>query len=109
LRVQAKQSRRCVPGKRRPAFHSTRSNMAEIAVLLDTEATGLSPGERLVVPQAARVETDVAADRAHVAQQGRGDSASSFRQHWVALPQHVRTLARTVARACADSYACSGP
>ena len=40
--------------------------MAQVAVFLDAETASFAPGERLVVPQAARVQTDVAANCAHV-------------------------------------------
>ena len=54
--------------------------MAEIAVFLDAEATRFAPGERLVVPEAARVKADVATNRAHVADQRRGDGLSGLGQ-----------------------------
>src|SRR5215469_17386354 len=46
----------------RPALLPSRSDVAEIAVFLDAEAARLPPGERLVIPEAARVETNIAAD-----------------------------------------------
>ena len=57
--------------------------MAKIAILLDAEAAGLPPGERLVVPEAASVEANVAAERAHVAQDRRGDGGGSFGEHGI--------------------------
>src|SRR5579859_6220591 len=65
--VQAQQGGRRVAGKCRPAFRPAGSDVAQVAIFLDAEAAAFAPGERLVVPEAARVEADVAADGAHVA------------------------------------------
>src|ERR1700691_842273 len=59
--TEAEQRRRSIGRKRRPAFRAAGRDMAEIAILLDAEAAGLAPCERLVVPQAASIEADVAA------------------------------------------------
>ena len=61
--------------------------MAEIAILLDAKAATLAPGERLVVPEAASVEADVATDRAHVAQHRRGYGRCRFREYRIVSPQ----------------------
>src|SRR5579859_7161704 len=64
--IQAEQRRRSVGGERRPALAPTRRNVTKIAVFLDAKTAGFPPGERLVVPEAASVQANVAADRAHV-------------------------------------------
>jgi hypothetical protein len=46
--------------------------VTEVAVLLYAETATLTPLEGLVVPEATSIETNVAADRAHVSQNGRG-------------------------------------
>src|SRR4051812_3683615 len=66
--------------------------MTEVAVLLDAKSTTLSPLQRLVVPKTTRVETDVPADRPHVAQHRRRDRTRGFSKHWVLLFQQWRSL-----------------
>ena len=61
--------------------------MAKIAILLNAEAATLAPSQRLVVPEAARVEANVSADRAHVAQHRRCDGRRSFGEHRKMLAQ----------------------
>ena len=68
LGLKAQQRGRRIGRKGRPAPSSAGCNVAEVAVLLDAEATRRTPGQRLVVPETPRIETYVAADRAHVAQ-----------------------------------------
>ncbi len=85
FRIQAKQRRRRVRRKRRPAFCSAGSHVAEIAVFLDAEPARLSPRQRLVVPEAARVEADVAADRPHVAEYRRGNGLRRFGEDGIVL------------------------
>src|SRR5215469_6163919 len=90
IRIQAKQSRRGIAGERRPAFAAAGSDVAEIAVLLDAESARLSPGKRLVVPQAARIEADVTADRAHVADDRSGYVTRRLDEHGIVLPEMAR-------------------
>ena len=66
LGVEAEQRGRRVGGEGGPALGASGSDVAEVAILFDAEAAGLAPGERLVVPEAASVKADVAADSAHV-------------------------------------------
>src|ERR1035441_4674703 len=73
LRPKAHQRRRRIAREGRPASLSTRSNMAQVAVFLEAESATLAPQQRLVVPEAARVETDIAAQRALVPQYRRRD------------------------------------
>src|SRR5581483_2353487 len=90
--IEAQQRGRGVTGKNRPAFRASGRDMAQVTIFLDAEPTRLSPCERLVVPEAARVEADVSPDCAHVAQHGRGDRGRSFGQHRIMLPQKLRML-----------------
>ena len=66
--------------------------MAKIAILLDAESAALAPRERLVVPEAARVEADVSADRSHVAQHRRCNGGRSLGKHWIVLLQKTRSF-----------------
>ena len=94
LRIQAEQRRRRVARKYRPALRSARSHVAQVAIFLNAESAALAPRERLVVPKAARVEADVAADRSHVAQHGRSHGGSGLGKDGIMLPQKSRTLDR---------------
>ena len=66
--------------------------MAKVAIFLDAEAARAPPLKRLVVPETAGIETDVAAQRAHVAQDGRGHGGSRFVQDAVIAPNVFRVL-----------------
>src|SRR5271166_140871 len=90
--AQAEQSRRSVARKRRPAELSARSDVAQIAILLQAETATLAPQQRLVVPQAARVEAEIAADRTHVAQHRRGNRFRRLVQHRVVFGNERRVL-----------------
>ena len=68
--------------------------MAEIAILLYAEAAGLSPGERLVIPKAARVQTDIAADRTHIAQDRRCHRRHRLAQYGITASNELRILDR---------------
>src|SRR6185312_9372194 len=50
-----------------------RGDAADIAALLQAEIERLPPAFRLVVIVAARIEAEIAAERAHLAQLWRGD------------------------------------
>src|ERR1700722_649693 len=77
-RVETEQSWRRISGKCGPALRSARSDVAEIAVFLDAEAAALAPSQRLVVPEATRVEADVAPDGTHITQNRRGNRGGGF-------------------------------
>jgi len=66
--------------------------VAKIAVFLDAEAARLPPRQRLVVPEAARVEADVSANSSHVPEKGGSHSLRSFDQNRVVLCQEIRVL-----------------
>ena len=46
---------------------------------------GVAPPFALIVEDAAGVEAEIAADRAHVAVGGAGDVGGRLRQHWIML------------------------
>src|SRR2546423_14317505 len=92
LRIQTQQRSRCITRKSRPAFCASRSDVAEVAILLDAEPATLAPGERLVVPETARVETNVSANCAHIAQQRRGYSCPCFGENGIVLTQKTGVL-----------------
>ena len=66
--------------------------MTQISVFLDAETASLAPGEGLVVPEAARVEADVAANRAHVAQHGRSHGGGCLGQDGIMLAKKTGSL-----------------
>src|SRR5208282_4082488 len=92
FRVQAEQRRRSVARKSRPALRAARCDVAEIAILLNAKAAGFSPLQRLVVPKAARVETDVPSDGAHVTQHGRSHCLCGLMKHTKMPTQKIRVL-----------------
>src|SRR5262249_3391555 len=73
LGVQAEERWRGVSAEGRPALGPARRDVAEVTVFFYAEPAGFSPLQRLVVPKTACVEADIAADRPHVAQDGRSD------------------------------------
>src|SRR5438132_1184239 len=79
--LQAQERRRRVGRERRPALCPSRGNVAEVSIFLDAESAGFTPGERLVVPETTRVQTNIAANCAHIAEDGRSDGFGGFRQH----------------------------
>src|SRR5437868_715356 len=83
--------------------------MAQIAIFLDTETAPLAPGQRLVVPEATCVQTDVAANRSHIAQQWRRNRSGRLRQHGIMLAQEFRMLNGRKRSQCADFYFWSLP
>src|SRR5262249_26455663 len=85
--IQAQERRRRISRERRPALAPTRCHVTEIAIFLNTEPARLPPSKRLVIPKAPRVEAYVAADRAHVADDGRRNVARRFDKNRVLLPQ----------------------
>src|SRR5439155_2683087 len=70
-----------VARKCRPAHPAGWRNVAHLAVLLDAAAERLAPEARLIVVEAARVQTQVAAERPHVAQQRAGNGLCRLVQH----------------------------
>ena len=80
-RVRAR-DREAARARRRDAADDRRMRLHAVAL-------GRAPEERLVVPVAARVEAEVAADRAHVAQLRRRDRAGGLRERRV-LRHHRR-------------------
>ncbi len=103
LGVETQQRRRRVTGKRCPAEVASGRNVAKIAILLQAEAAALAPQQRLVVPQAARIEADVAAQRGHVANHRRCDRLCRFVQHGIISPNQGRVLDCAERRERADA------
>ena len=68
--------------------------MTEIAILLNAEPATLAPGQRLVIPKAARVEADISAECAHIAQHWRCHGRRSFGEHGEVLAKVLRFLDR---------------
>src|SRR5580704_2450608 len=91
-RAKTQQRRRRISRKCSPTFRAARSNMAKIAILLDAKSTGLPPSKRLVVPKAASIETNVAANRSHIAKNRRRNSRGSFRQHRIIAAKLLTAL-----------------
>src|SRR5690606_3394604 len=60
---------------RRDALLPHLRDVADVAVLLEAEAQRLTPEVRLIVVRAARVEAEIAPDRAHVAELRPRDEA----------------------------------
>src|SRR5271166_4461245 len=90
--TEAQQRWRGVTGKGRPANLSAGRYVAQIAIFLQAEAATLSPQQRLVIPQAARVEAEIAADGSHVAQHRRGNCTRRFIKHGVVFAEDRRVL-----------------
>src|SRR5207244_11348575 len=82
--------------------------MAEIPIFLDAEAASFPPGQRLVVPQAASVETDIPANLSHIAQHRRGDGRGGLGKDRIVLPQEFRMLNDVECGQSADFDAISG-
>src|SRR5208337_2325695 len=89
---KAQQRRWRVAGKGCPASVSAGRHMAQVAIFLQAEAATLAPQQRLVVPQAARVEAEIAADGSHVAQHRRGNCPRRFIKHGVVFADERRVL-----------------
>src|ERR1035441_7285643 len=90
LRPDAHQRRSRIAREGRPASLTARSNMAQVAILLQAKSATLAPQQRLVVPEAARIETDIAAQRAHVPQYRRRDRLCRVVQHRIFAPDEWR-------------------
>src|SRR5579859_1450336 len=105
VRSQAQQGRRRISREGRPAACATRSDMAQVAIFLDAETTGPAPLQRLVVPEAARIQTDVAPHGAHVAQDRRGHRGSRLMQHTIVAADEFRVLDGGKRRERSDLYA----
>jgi hypothetical protein len=71
------------------AAFALRNDVTMNAILLEAEAQRLAPEVRLVVIRAARVETQVAAQRAHVTELRTGDQRRGTRQRGE-VTQHDR-------------------
>src|SRR5438270_11857014 len=52
--------------------------MANVTIFLYAETTRFAPRERLVIPEAARVETNIDPDCAHVANEWRSNRLGGF-------------------------------
>src|SRR5271166_3060079 len=81
LRPQAQQRGGRIARKGRPAGLTAGSDMTQVTVFLKAEAATLPPQQRLVVPEAARIETDVATERTHVSQHRRRNGSGCLVQH----------------------------
>src|ERR1035441_1669465 len=92
LRPKAHQRRRRIAREGRPASLTARSNMAQVAILLQAKSATLAPQQRLVVPEAARIETDIAAQRAHVPQYRRRNRLRRMVQHRIFSPDEWRVF-----------------
>ena len=66
-----------------------RRHVADIARGLEAMVVGGAPPFALIVEDAARVEAEIAADRAHVAMRRPGDGAGRLRHHRI-MPHHLR-------------------
>src|SRR5215470_500151 len=92
LTISISAFRQSSAGKCGPALRPARRYMAKVAVFLDAESATLAPGERLVIPQATRIQTDVAADRPHIAQDGRGNGRGGFAENRKVLAEECGAL-----------------
>src|ERR1051325_8162341 len=90
LRVETKQGGRRIGRKSGPALLSAGRDVTQVAVFLNAKPARFAPCQRLVVPEAARVQADVAADRPHIPQHRGGDRVYLFVQHGIAPRDVVR-------------------
>ena len=93
LRARARSSPARCPTTTAPSRCPTRSHQADVAVLLHAVADGGPPEFGLVVVVAARVDAQVAADGARVAQRRRRDESGGARDRRPALAD-PRVVAR---------------
>src|SRR5207253_468471 len=95
LRAQRHHDRGHVRRADGPAARAGGRHPADMAVLLHAEVDRLAPLVGLIVVVAARIETEIAAQRAHVAEQGSGDELGGARDSVVVLSDGwVRTELR---------------
>ncbi len=83
------QHRRGVGGVDRKAFGTASGDAADVAVFFHAVAQRFAPVEVLVVIIAARIDADVAADGAHVAQLRRGNRRCGGRESGIAAAHDV--------------------
>src|SRR6478672_6747409 len=82
LRVQRQQRRREIAAKGGEADAAAlRRDMADVARGLEAVVVGGAPPFALIIEQAAGVEAEIAADRAHVAMGRPGDERGRLRHH----------------------------
>src|SRR6516225_3909450 len=105
FRSETKQRGRRIARKGRPADFAAGGNVAKVAVLLQAEAAALAPQKRLVVPQATGVKTDVAAERAHVAQHRRRDGLCGLIKNCIVAADEWRVFDLSQSRQRSDTEA----
>src|SRR5207244_12635957 len=106
--MQSPERRRRISHTAFPAPHPAGWDLAETPIVLDAEAASFPPGQRLVVPQAASVETDIPANRSHIAQHRRCDGRGGLGKDRIVLPQEFRMLNDVECGQSADFDAISG-
>src|SRR5215469_2682145 len=105
FRSETKQRGRRIARKGRPADFAAGGNVAKLAVLLQAKAAALAPQKRLVVPEATGIETDVAAERAHVAQHWRRDGLCGLIKNRIGAADERRVFDLSQSRQRADTDA----
>src|SRR5205814_370955 len=80
---EREQGRSRVPGEGGPAHPAARRHMTDGAVFLDATAERLAPEARLIVVNAPGVQTQVAAERAHVPEQRTRNGLGRLVQHGI--------------------------
>ena len=96
-----KQSRRQIAGKGRVTAASLRSDVTDIATVLETIRICAPPPFTLIVVDAASIEAQIAADRRHCAVSRPGDCLGGLRERSILVSD------KFVAGEGGDGYACA--